>query len=105
MPAAARKGGTDSVSVPHGSGDNCASPSSSSTAAGSGNVFVNGVGAVRKGDAVASHPNVGCSPHAPGLSAGSGTVKVNGKDFGRLGDSYGCGASITSGSANVFVGG
>jgi uncharacterized Zn-binding protein involved in type VI secretion len=105
MPAAARKGGTDSVSVPHGSGDNCASPSSSSTAAGSGNVFVNGVGAVRKGDAVASHPNVGCSPHAPGLSAGSGTVKVNSKDFGRLGDLYGCGASISSGSANVFVGG
>jgi uncharacterized Zn-binding protein involved in type VI secretion len=105
MPAAARDSGTDSVAVPHGSGDNCASPSTSATDVGSGDVFVNGKGAVRKGDAMASHPNVGCSPHAPGLSAGSGTVKVNNKDFGRLGDSYGCGGTISSGSADVFVGG
>lgn len=104
MAAAARDAGTDSVDVPHGSGSNCASPSTSATDVGSGNVFVNGKGAVRKGDAMASHPNVGCSPHAPGLSAGSGTVKVNSKDFGRKGDTYGCGGEISSGSGNVFVG-
>ena len=105
MPAAARKGGTDSVKSPHGSGYECRSPLTIGTAAGSGNVFVNGVGAVRKGDAVQTHDKPGCGGHAPGLSSASGSVFVNGKGFGRKGDSYGCGAKITSGSGNVIVGG
>jgi uncharacterized Zn-binding protein involved in type VI secretion len=105
MPAAARDGGTDSVSCPHGTGRNCASPETIATDAGSGNVFINGVGVVRAGDAVQVHNAPGCVPHAPPLSSFSGTVFANGKNIGRVGDSYACGAVIASGSGNVFVGG
>ena len=69
---------------------------------GSGNVNVNGAGAVRVGDAVTPH---GLSPHdAPTMSAGSGTVKVNGIAVCRAGDAASCG-NTASGSGNVNAGG
>lgn len=97
----ARKSGTDSVSIPH---PTC--QGSTETAAGSDNVLINGIGAVRAGDAVASHTYdpPGCPSHAPGLSTFSSKVLVNGKGLGRLGDTYGCGVKISSGSGNVFAG-
>lgn len=69
--------------------------------AGSGNVFVNGTGAVRIGDAVAGH---GPGPHGgPVMTAGSGTVFVNGIPVCRAGDAASCGHPA-SGSGNVFAG-
>lgn len=68
---------------------------------GSSNVFVNGSGAVRIGDAVAGH---GPGPHAgPVMAAGSGTVFVNSIGVCRAGDPATCGDSDT-GSSNVFAG-
>jgi uncharacterized Zn-binding protein involved in type VI secretion len=67
----------------------------------SGNVFVNGKGAVRIGDAVAGH---GPAIHAgPVMAAGSGTVFVNGIAVCRSGDKATCG-DAASGSGNVFAG-
>jgi uncharacterized Zn-binding protein involved in type VI secretion len=109
MPAVARKGGTDTVDTVHGAtgGRNCnASPTTTATDGGSGNVFVNSIGVVREGDAVAAHNNgSSCSAHAPGLASFSSNVFVNGLKLGRQNDAYGCGATITSGSSNVFAGG
>jgi uncharacterized Zn-binding protein involved in type VI secretion len=103
MPEIARKSGTDSVASPDGSGSKCKSPSTSATNVGSSNVFVEGVGVVREGDTMASHPGPGCSPHAPALSTFSGTVFANNKKIGRKGDAYD-GHTITSGSSKVFAG-
>jgi uncharacterized Zn-binding protein involved in type VI secretion len=107
MPGIARKGGTDPVNTVHGAvgGRNCnAAPTTVATSGGSGNVFVNGIGVVRSGDAVASHNNgSACSPHAPGLASFSGNVFANGLNIGRLNDTYGCGAQITGASSNVFA--
>ena len=69
--------------------------------AGSGNVFVNGQPAVRKGDAVAGHGN---SPHnSPVMVGCSSTVFVNGIGVCRAGDEASCGHPA-SGSGNVFAG-
>lgn len=107
MPAAARGNGTESVASATGSGYLCASPSTTATAACSSDVFVNNIGSVRQGDAVASHPMTGCGSEAPGLSTYSPNVFVNGLGMGRLGDNYaGDGSNIiTSGSSNVFANG
>lgn len=105
MPGVARKSGTDSVNTVHnavGKGCNVA-PTTTATDAGSDDVLINGIGAVREGDAVASHIFPGCSSHAPGLATFSSNVFVNGKRIGRLNDTYGCGAKITSASSNVFA--
>lgn len=68
---------------------------------GSDNVFVNGSGAVRVGDAVAGH---GPGVHAgPVMAAGSGTVFVNGIQVCRAGDPATCG-DAASGSGNVSAG-
>lgn len=69
---------------------------------GSSNVNVNGSGAVRLGDKVASH---GLPPHAPTppMVSASSTVRVNSIPVCRSGDSANCGHSI-SGSANVSAG-
>lgn len=100
MPAVARKSGNDSVSINH---PTC--QGSTVTAAGSSNVFVNNIGAVRKSDAVQSHTFAppACPSHAPGLVSFSPNVFVNNLNIGRLGDAYGCGATISSGSPNVFA--
>ena len=88
-------------------------PTTQASAAGSSDVKVNGIGVVREGDAMASHPDgnpcVG-SPvnHAPALSSFSSTVFVNGKGMGRIGDKYDSDGhfdhTIASGSSNVFCG-
>ena len=107
MPGIARKSGTDPVNTVHGAvgGNNCnADPTTVATSGGSGDVFVNSIGVVRKDDAVASHNNgLSCSTHAPGLASFSGNVFANGLNIGRLDDTYGCGAKITGASANVFA--
>ena len=116
MPAAARGDATETVNTVHpASGDantkdsiQCdVDPIITSTDACSGNVFVNGIGAVRQSDVVTAHPfpSTGCQTHTPGLVSFSGTVKINGLGAGRNGDTYGCGAIITSGSPNVSIGG
>ncbi len=67
----------------------------------SGNVFVNGKGAVRIGDAVTGH---GPAIHAgPVMAVGSGTVFVNGIAVCRAGDAATCGHTAT-GSGDVFAG-
>ena len=72
--------------------------------AASGDVIVNGIGAVRKGDAWDTH----CVPkscHGGAAASGSGTVKVNGKDLVRIGDPIDCGSSVAAGSSDVIAGG
>lgn len=102
MPKAARGDGVDSVQSPDGSGAFCASPLVTSTNECSPNVFVNGIGSVRIGDAVTTHPLAGCGPDSSVLSTASPNVFVNGKGMGRLGDFYG-NNEIISGSPNVIV--
>lgn len=86
-------------------GHGCHFPPTNATA-GSPDVFVNAIAAVRSGDAFASHACGTC--HAPthlrALAAGSATVYVNGKQFGRVGDPIDCGGTVSAGSSDVFVG-
>jgi uncharacterized Zn-binding protein involved in type VI secretion len=125
MPAVAQKGGSSSVAATDGAqGDGCAfnksgayawhwnTPTTQASDAGSSNVFVNGIGVVREGDAMGSHPDGDpcvSSPvnHAPTLSTFSSNVFVNGKALGRVGDKYDSDNhydhTITSGSSNVFA--
>lgn len=100
MPAVARKSGVDSVSINH---PTC--QGSTVTDVGSGDVLVNNIGVVREGDNVESHTHSppACPNHAPGLVSFSSNVFANNKKLGRLGDSYGCGATISSGSSNVYA--
>lgn len=78
-------------------------------AAGSGNVFVNGMPAARQGDATAGH---GCFPPTT-IQLGSSTVFINGIPAARVGDPivpHACpsspahGGAIAAGSGNVFIG-
>lgn len=115
MPGIARKSGTDSVNTVHvsvgdatgGDGSICdAAPQTVGTNQGSGNVFVNHIGAVRKDDLEQAHTiPPACALHATGLASHSQNVFVNNLEVGRLGDSYNCGATITSASTNVFANG
>lgn len=102
----ARRDGVDQVASPDGSGHCCAEPSTQTTWEGSDNVFVNGIGIVREGDAMITHNYDGpcCVPHAPVLDTFSGTVYCNGKRVGRVGDAYGGDHIIITGSTNVIVG-
>lgn len=120
MPQVARKDGVDSVSATDGAqGSSCGknvynwnTPTTQATNTGSGDVFVNNVGAVRKDDIMVSHPDgnpcVG-SPvnHAPALNSYSSNVFVNNRNIGRLGDTYNSDGhyshTISSGSPNVFA--
>lgn len=72
---------------------------------GSGNVFVNGLSAHRRGDGWAAHCNPSPSCHAGSLAGGSGTVYVNGRPLGRIGDMVDCGSAAAQGSPNVHAGG
>lgn len=71
----------------------------------SSDVFVNGIGVHRVGDAWAAHtcPSIP-QTHASVQASGSGTVSVNGKPVARVGDSVACGSSNATGSGNVFSG-
>jgi len=72
---------------------------------GSGDVFVNGIGVHREGDAWSPHASPSPSPpHSSVLAAGSSTVYVNGKQCGRIGDPVACGSVVVEGSPNVFAG-
>ena len=96
MPAATRQGDNDT-------GHDACPPRG--LAGHSSNVFVNGKGAGRVGDAYPAH---GCpvhSPHGGVIASGSGTVFINGIPAGRIGDAVSCGGSVAEGSGDVFVGG
>ena len=98
MPAVTRIGDAD---VTHCSG--------MTRAAGSGNVFVNGIGVSRQGDNNTGHllpPNIPpCPSHSAPIASGSSTVFVNGKGCGRVGDGISVCTSVAAGSSNVFAGG
>ena len=96
MPAATRIGDAD---VAHCSG--------MVRAAGSGNVFVNGIAVSRQGDNNTSHllPGSPCPSHSAPIASGSSTVKVNGLGCGRVGDAISGCTSVAAGSSNVFAGG
>ena len=100
MPAVARKSGKDTINTGHG----C--DATTVTNKGSDDVFVNGIGACRKGDELQIHTvpqGKSCVPHTSYINSGSSTVFVNGISIARLGDSADSG-SITSGSSDVFSG-
>jgi len=81
-------------------GHGCFGPRNNTSA--SNNVFINGIGAHRVGDAWAPHTCV--STHDSVLAGGSSSVFVNGLPLGRIGDPVACGSSIASGSDDVFAG-
>jgi hypothetical protein len=72
---------------------------------GSDNVFVNGIGVARSGDAHGAHVNTAkpYDVHPASCGDGSGTVFVNGKSVFRIGDSVDS-ATQAAGSDNVIVG-
>jgi uncharacterized Zn-binding protein involved in type VI secretion len=94
MPAVTRIGDAD---VAHCSG--------MVRAAGSANVFANGIGISRVGDNNTGHvlPGSPCPGHAVPISSGSSSVFINGISCGRVGDPT-C-TSVAAGSPNVFAGG
>lgn len=97
MPAVAR------IGDPFATGHPC--DGSSTIAAGSGDVFANGIGVSRQGDSSASHNLlVGdvCVPHSVPITGGSATVFANGFSIARVGDAIDAGA-ITGGSPDVFA--
>ena len=101
MAAVARKDNTDTVNTGHG----C--DSTTTTKAGSSNVFVNGKGACRNGDAIEVHTipsGSSCVDHTAYITSGSSKVFVNSIAIARNGDSADVG-NISSGSDNVFAGG
>jgi uncharacterized Zn-binding protein involved in type VI secretion len=104
MPATARGSGTDVVFSKTGTAKKCKRPINTSTGACSSNVMINGKGAVRIGDVVASHPASGCGNDGSGLTTASSTVFANGQGIARIGDEYTGDNTITSGSSNVFTG-
>ena len=75
-------------------------------AAGSPNVFANGIAVSRQGDNNTVHklPGSPCPSHAAPIAAGSATVKVNGKGCGRISDGISGCTSVAGGSPNVFAG-
>lgn len=76
-------------------------------AAGSGNVFANGIAVSRQGDNNTTHllPGSPCPSHSAPIASGSSTVKVNGLGCGRVGDGISGCTSVAAGSPNVFAGG
>lgn len=90
---AARKGDMDS-------GHGCYSPRKNNT--GSDNVFINGRGAHRQGDAWMKHCCNGC--HTGVTSGGSSSVFINGRPAARITDAVSCGGVIITGSSNVSIG-
>jgi len=96
MPGAARKGDIGSAHK------KCYPPSPAIE--GSGDVFINGLPAVRQDDAYAVHGCNGCKPHERKASQGSSTVNINGKPAVRIGDAINCGGMAQTGSSNVNIG-
>ena len=96
MPGAARKGDIGSAHK------KCYPPSPAIE--GSDDVFINGLPAVRVGDAYAMHGCNGCKPHQRKAAQGSSTVNINGQPAVRIGDGIDCGGVAQTGSSNVFIG-
>ncbi len=71
---------------------------------GSGDVFINGLPAVRQGDAYAAHGCVVCASHERYAAQGSASVNINGRPAVRVGDAIDCGGAALTGSPNVFIG-
>ena len=99
MPAVTRIGDAD---VTHCSG--------MTRAAGSGNVFANGIGISRQGDSNTTHllpPNIPPCPCSRSWYQllGRQLLKVIGKGCGRVGDGISGCTSVAAGSGNVFAGG
>jgi uncharacterized Zn-binding protein involved in type VI secretion len=101
MPAIAQKSGSSAVAATDGArGSSCGrnvwhwdTPTTQASDAGSSDVFAEGIGIVRNGDTMKSHPDGnpctgGPINHAPALSTFSPNVFVNGKEVGRIGDKY-----------------
>ncbi|HRM74460.1 MAG TPA: PAAR domain-containing protein [Paracoccus sp. (in: a-proteobacteria)] len=88
-----------------GSGHACHFPPTPSTEA-SPDVNIDGIPAVRQGDAYVPHacPTCPAPPHPRSLSGGSATVFINGKPAGRVGDAISCGGAADRGSTTVFIG-
>lgn len=105
MPEAARGDGVDTVNSLTGSGFNCASPLVTATDVCSENVFVNGIGSVRKDDRIKAHPKPGCSTDTSVVTTYSSSVFINNKNAARKGDNYTSDNTISSGSSDVFIGG
>ena len=97
MPAQARLGDI-------GSGHGCHFPPSAAVE-GSPDVLVNGIPAVRVGDAYAAHgcPSCPAPSHGRALAQGSPTVLINGRPAGRIGDAIDCGGAAAAGSGDVFL--
>jgi len=74
-------------------------------AEGSGNVFVNGIGAARAGDSSTPHTCPPIPETHSGVMVGSNSVFVNGRSAQKVGDGVSCGSTQASGSSNVFIGG
>jgi uncharacterized Zn-binding protein involved in type VI secretion len=73
----------------------------------SGDVIINGRGAIRQGDPWAVHCNT-VKPydcHSSTAGSGSGSVTINGKSAMRQGDPINCGGTIVGGSGDVSIGG
>lgn len=75
-----------------------------STSVGSSNVFAEGMGVHRIGDAWETHCNPEGVCHDGSTSSGSGTVFCNGKSVARVGDAISCGDTIATGKSTVIVG-
>lgn len=68
-------------------------------------VFVNGIGVHRNGDAWAIHCDTFQNCHGGELvTPSSRTVFVNGEPMGSIGDPIGCGDRVSVGSNDVIVG-
>lgn len=72
-------------------------------ASASANVFINGKGSVRQGDAYQPHWKPKKPPHV-GTATSSSSVRVNGKPAQRAGDGNSCGDTASNGSPNVRFG-
>ena len=67
-------------------------------------VFVNGEGLVREGDAIEPHGCYNNDPTKRFLATGSGSVFINGKPAARSGDPISCGGFADLGSDDVYIG-
>lgn len=67
----------------------------------SNNVFINGKGIHRKGDAWDTHCNF-WSCHGGVMIGGSSTIFINGIAAAQVGDLISCGSRAAQGSGNVF---
>ena len=94
MPAAARKGDTDT-------GHDGFPPTPITSA--SPDVEIDGIPAARMGDALAPHDKPKSPPHGRAIAGGSSTVFINGQPAARVGDAVDCGGSIVVGSGTVVI--